>query len=236
MIETRLSDLDGGKLLDVATGRGDFLEYLIATLKSYSEAYGIDSSEEHISVARHNLGNDKIDFEVMDAGAMTFDSNSFDIVAVSNALHHMESVEPVLQEMKRVLKPDGIFIINEMFRDFQNEKQSVFVRAHNWWAAIDRIKGVVHNQTYRKEELLGFADWLGLQGIEMIENRDILMSSGDSPDEGWLIDKIDDYIRRIASDAQHADLLEQGKQIRRDVTSTGFAKPTELFILGHKAV
>jgi len=171
----------------------------------------------------------------MNASAMTFDSDSFDIVAVSNALHHMESVEPVLEEMKRVLKPDGIFIINEMFRDFQNEKQTVFVRAHHWWAAIDRVKGVVHNQTYRKEELLGFADWLGLQGIETIENSDVLLTPDDSIDEGWLIDRVDDYIPRIADDAQHTHLEEQGKQIRKDVTNIGSEKPTELFILGHKA-
>jgi SAM-dependent methyltransferase len=232
LIESRFSNLDGGRLLDVATGRGAFLEFLLKKLKSFDRATGIDSSEQNISIARYNLGDEKVAFEVMDARQMSFENASFDMVTISNALHHLEIVEPVLSEMIRVLRPGGTLIVNEMFRDYQDERQSVYVEAHNWWAAIDRTLGVVHNPTYLRDELIGFVEDLNLAEVDTIESRDELLDPNDALEASWLVDKIDEYVRKIEKDSEHFDLLKQGRRIRDDVLNIGFSKPTELMIFG----
>ncbi len=54
-------------------------------------------------------------------------------------LHHLSDKTKVIEEMKRVLKTNGIFIINEMFCDYQNEAQMSHVYVHHIGADIDRI-------------------------------------------------------------------------------------------------
>jgi ubiquinone/menaquinone biosynthesis C-methylase UbiE len=54
---------------------------------------------------------------------MEFESGSIDLVSLSNTLHHLPIKEKVLSGIKRVLKPRGIVLINEMICNNQSEKQ-----------------------------------------------------------------------------------------------------------------
>lgn len=49
-------------------------------------------------------------FSVQDATALLYAPETFDAVIISNALHIMPSPEKALEEIRRVLKPDGILI------------------------------------------------------------------------------------------------------------------------------
>lgn len=46
-------------------------------------------------------------------GVMPFDANSFDVIVCFMVLHHIPNVSMVLQEMFRVLKPDGYVLLRE---------------------------------------------------------------------------------------------------------------------------
>ena len=54
----------------------------------------------------------EIDFSIMDAHNLEFESNSFDLVFGRGILHHLE-LKSALHEVKRVLKNDGIIIFHE---------------------------------------------------------------------------------------------------------------------------
>jgi len=67
-------------------------------------------------------------FEIGKAEALPFEDDTFDVVTAITVLCFVEDAAIALQEMKRVLKPDGRLIIGELGR-------------YSIWAAIRRIKG-----------------------------------------------------------------------------------------------
>ena len=81
----------------------------------------------------------------MDAGYLEFEDDSFDTVCMSFSLHHLYDTGRVLAEMKRVLKPDEYFLVQEEFSDGeQNEAQRTHILEHHWGAEIDSLLGTVH--------------------------------------------------------------------------------------------
>jgi len=154
----RLKEVLEGKknarILDIGTGAGGFIHYISHLTNEFDEIIGIDTNERAIEAAKKNFNDTRINFSKMDALNMTFEENSFDIVCLSNSLHHLGDVEKTISEMERMLKPDGVLLFNEMFSDIENPKQLTHVIMHHFWAEIDRLNGVVHNETMARQEII----------------------------------------------------------------------------------
>ena len=102
-------------ILDVATGTGDFA---IAAMKlNPNKVIGIDISEKMLEYGRKKLKNKKLasTIELLrgDSEKMIFESNKFDALTVGFGVRNFENLEKGLEEMLRVLKPDGKAIILE---------------------------------------------------------------------------------------------------------------------------
>jgi demethylmenaquinone methyltransferase/2-methoxy-6-polyprenyl-1,4-benzoquinol methylase len=102
-------------VLDIATGTGD-LALLIAET-SAEKIIGLDISAGMLEVGRKkiasaNLSN-KIEMVLADSEAMPFDDNSFDAITVAFGIRNFEHLDLGLQEILRVLKPNGIFVVLE---------------------------------------------------------------------------------------------------------------------------
>jgi len=82
------------KLLDVGCGNGFFTFYF----DRICDAYGVDYSEKMLSM------NPVKKTFLMDASNLKFDDNSFDVVFCHALLHHVDKIDRVIQEMKRVSK------------------------------------------------------------------------------------------------------------------------------------
>ena len=96
--------------LDVGCGAGYSL------MKAYTEfdchIQGIDPEPGAHGVGRFTSGLWKERPIIKGiAESLPFDDSTFDVVYSSHVLEHVESEEKALQEMKRVLKPNGILII-----------------------------------------------------------------------------------------------------------------------------
>jgi len=95
------------KGLEVGCGVGtDFLQFLRAGV----DMYGIDLSEESVSLAKKRLslyGFDSNRLAVGDCEALTFQDNSFDFVYSWGVLHHTANIENAISEIWRVVKPGG---------------------------------------------------------------------------------------------------------------------------------
>lgn len=102
----------GKSVLDVATGTGSLAIELGKKAKS---VVAIDLSEKMLAVAERKSKSNNVSFRQMDASKMEFDDDTFDIVTISLGLHDMplEVRTKVLEESKRVLKPDGRLYILE---------------------------------------------------------------------------------------------------------------------------
>ena len=227
-----IGHISGGEVLDVATGSGGFVGFLLEGLKDYTEITGVDTNERGAAAfaeAFKELKN--IRFEKMDAGQMAYPDASFDTICIANSLHHMADLEAALAEMRRVLRPGGIFIILEMYRDGQTETQLTHVQLHHWWAAVDRTQGVVHNETYTRGEIADIVAGLGLQDAA---THDLNELEGDprDPEAGkQLNDIIDRYIQRAAG---HPDLQQRGEELRKRVQEIGFHSAASLLAIGKK--
>ena len=129
-LETRLGEIRGGRVLDVATGDGEFVALLAGHLQDYETIVGVDIDQNLLSEARRNLSSRRIRFRVADAMKLPFRDGSFDMVTMSDALHHLVDPDRGLREMARVLKPGGILLLQEMVSDGLTEAQQTIAELH----------------------------------------------------------------------------------------------------------
>ena len=103
------------KILDIATGTGDFA---IANLKlNPEEIVGIDISNGMLDVGRQKMIKRNVDHIVTmkqaDSEAIPFDEGYFDGLTVGFGVRNFENLEKGLSEMLRVLRPGGKAVILE---------------------------------------------------------------------------------------------------------------------------
>ena len=99
----------GKKVLEVGVGAGtDHLQWARAGAK----CYGIDLTNIAIETTRNHLSlyGFKSDLQRVDAEALPFDDEFFDLVYSWGVIHHAEYPERIVSEIRRVLKPQGCFI------------------------------------------------------------------------------------------------------------------------------
>jgi ubiquinone/menaquinone biosynthesis C-methylase UbiE len=152
-LKTILENLENVKVLDTATGGGGFLDILASYVQKPAQCVGVDQSTKAIEFARQKHAESIFTFEVMESENLLFEDEAFDVVGISNSLHHLSDVKKALSEMVRVLKPGGFLVVYEMISDNQNEKQMTHVLLHHFWAEIDSRLGIPHNETYTQEGL-----------------------------------------------------------------------------------
>ena len=93
--------------LDVGCGTGILLEYIS---NNNIFCYGIDLSENMINQARERLNN-KTNLIVGDVEKMPYEDNLFDCICCSSSFHHYPNPLKSLNEINRVLKNGGRFIL-----------------------------------------------------------------------------------------------------------------------------
>lgn len=77
---------------------------------------------------------------------LQFPTNSVDVV-FTNALDHAFDVERLIAEIKRVLNPNGLFIIEAM-RGSEEGKSPAFYESF-WWSKVDDIVSLLENSRFR---------------------------------------------------------------------------------------
>lgn len=141
-------------VLDVGCGSGDFIQVLHRVFGEKTQITGIDPTEEALQEARKRFDSPAISFLRMEGERMEFADAQFDVVTISFALHHLADVSKTLSEMKRVVKPDGWLIINEIISETQNPAQENQKQLHHLKSFSDKLNGISHRETYRSEEVL----------------------------------------------------------------------------------
>ncbi len=228
-------NLHGGKILDVATGTGRFADVLKEDLASYSEIIGIDTSERAQQAFQSHFDDPSIRFIQMDASTLDFPDASFDTVAINYSLHHLPDPSRVLNEMKRVLKPGGHFIVSEMYRDGQSETQMTHVLLHDWWAAVDTARGVCHNPTYPRAEIASMLQALGLVNLAFHDLVDLTDDPLAADTVAEIDGIIDQYVQeRIQGAPNEDDLRMQGEILRQRAHKIGFHGASVLVVVAQK--
>lgn len=227
-----LHRISAGRVLDACTGRGEFVDILVENLKDFSEIVAVDLSEKAGKALSDRYSRPDIRFMLMDAGRLDFRDGEFDTVCISNSLHHLTEVGQTLRELLRVLKPGGLFMVNEMVCDGQTETQLSHVLMHHWSARIDALCGITHNTTFERRQVMDVVAALGLEKWEAIE---YIFPDEDSPElRESLAAAIDRSAARLEGRPDPEGLREQGDTIRQRILQIGLSSATELLIMGIK--
>ncbi|MFA5358759.1 MAG: class I SAM-dependent methyltransferase [Patescibacteria group bacterium] len=97
----------GGLILDIGCGEGNFLNSM---KRNGWRTFGIDTSAVACEVATKKLGNDAVvlNKNLEDCG---FADNYFDVVTLWHVLEHIENPDRLLTEIRRILKPNGMLVV-----------------------------------------------------------------------------------------------------------------------------
>lgn len=102
-------EANNAEVLEVACGTGTFVE-LFQKLKSKSYK-GVDISGEMIRIAKDNNKHSNVSFEKISLeDSVEENQNKYDIIIASSFLHHLVDLEAGILQIKKMLKPEGIFI------------------------------------------------------------------------------------------------------------------------------
>lgn len=95
----------GSDVLDFGCGTGDIARHLLA--HGY-HVTGLDRSEEMIAICKERHAGSGLCFTChADPGSLPFPSASFDVVIASSVLEYVRELDPLLREIRRILRPGG---------------------------------------------------------------------------------------------------------------------------------
>jgi len=109
-----------GTLVDIGCGPGHLITAIAKSLPNL-RIVGVDISEEMLKVARNSLASSvldkRIEYRQGDVQKLPFEDNAIDFAVSTLSLHHWPDPDIALQEIYRVLRPEGQFLIFDLRRD-----------------------------------------------------------------------------------------------------------------------
>ena len=147
-------------VLELATGTGLIAKHIV-NAAAHIEA--TDASAEMIAEAKRDNHSAKLHFSAQDMFRLPYADKSFDAVIVSNALHIVLQPENALQEIKRVLKDEGILLaptFTHAGNSFTGTVRACFIQLagfplHSKWTSAEYLRFLSQNGwTVRKSAVL----------------------------------------------------------------------------------
>ncbi len=159
--ENMYSDLNTDmNVLELACGTGQ-LSFRVSEAVNTLEA--TDFSENMIKEVLKNKIPGNLHFSVQDATNLPYGPETFDAVVIANALHIMPCPEKALEEIKRVLKPEGLLFAPTFVQaEGKNSAwktrllEAVGFRTYHKWNAGDLLSFVSEHGFYPvKHKMIG---------------------------------------------------------------------------------
>ncbi len=170
LIERMGLDPNGLRVLDVGCGGGLLSERFAA---EGCEVIGIDQSLPTLAAARAHAESMQLSiaYSEGDAGALPFESASFDIVCCCDVLEHVDDPNTVVSKIARVLKPHGVFFFDTINRTLRSKLVAIKL-AQDWrfsrfipkdvhvWDKFIRpqeLTAILNRHDFHKTELAGLS-------------------------------------------------------------------------------
>lgn len=185
-LETKMiigAGISSGLALEIGPGPGCLgLEWLKKT--KGTNLNGLDISDDMIALARKNAVDyrltDRAEYFKGDASKMPFEDGHFDAVFTNGSLHEWAHPEDILNEIARVMKPGGIYVISDLRRDM--------IAPIKWFLRItlkpkEMRPGLITsiNASYTRSEIQVLLARTKLQGWHISKNPLGLVISGQKP-------------------------------------------------------
>ena len=99
----------GKVVLDIASGSGYGTKILAESAKF---VYGVDVNEIAVNYSRKNYSGKNIEYLVGDGESIPLSENSVDVVITFETIEHIKNYRKFLDEVARILRPDGLLIVS----------------------------------------------------------------------------------------------------------------------------
>jgi ubiquinone/menaquinone biosynthesis C-methylase UbiE len=156
LIIENINPKDGEKILDLGCGTGYYL-FLLSNLSLKLQLTGLDNDKRALEEAKASLSK-SISYILSDSHKLPFKNNTFDKIIASEVLEHLRDDQKAIQEVYRILKPGGVFVISTpsinypFFWDPINWLTQRILRTHIKSGFFSGI-WYGHVRLYKKEEL-----------------------------------------------------------------------------------
>jgi len=107
----RLNIKPGSTILDVGTGTGVFIPFLLAEIGKNGQIVALDFAEEMLREARAKAFNGSINYLHADVDSIPLGEEIFDAVVCYSSFPHFQDKPRALTEIKRVTKSGGKLLI-----------------------------------------------------------------------------------------------------------------------------
>jgi len=139
-------------VLDLASGEGYGSNLLARTAK---HVFGIDVDEQAVKHAQNKYIRPNLQFQI---GTITEvpvrGERLFDVVVCFEALEHVDDHQKLLSEVKRLLVPDGIFLVSTPNKTLYTDEPHFKNPFHVHELYFDEFKGLLENY-FRQVKFLG---------------------------------------------------------------------------------
>jgi ubiquinone/menaquinone biosynthesis C-methylase UbiE len=157
-MQALLDTLPNGRILDAACGTGRHTRYLVDLGHHVT---GLDPSAEMLREAIDKVPDAR--FVRGSVEAVPFATDSFDAAVCSLALTHLRGLEPAVQELARVVRPEGELMISDI------HPVAATTGAHSVVALPDGSYGVVRNNVHLHSHYLAAFLANGFQVVSCLE-------------------------------------------------------------------
>lgn len=143
------------QILDIGTGPGF---YAIILSRRGCRVTAVDFSEKMLEEAKRNAGDlaPRIRFLKMDAQALEFPDDSFDVIVTRNLTWNLQDPAGAYKEWKRVLRPGGVllnFDANWYAYLVDGEKAQAHLRDRENVRRLDMEDHDAYSDSFRMEEI-----------------------------------------------------------------------------------
>ena len=178
------SGINRGDALEIGPGPGYLgLEWLRDT--NGTTLTGLDISPNMIEIAKHNAAEyeltERVRYLLADASDMPFENDQFDCVFSSASLHEWAQPKLIMNEIARVLKPDGSYYITDLRRCMSNlwkwvvwflarpkEVRPYFIASVNESYMIKDVKNILRDTQLRNSSVSKALYGLAIKGQKIL--------------------------------------------------------------------
>jgi ubiquinone/menaquinone biosynthesis C-methylase UbiE len=146
----------GMQVLDLGCGPGAFTPFIARTVGEKGKVYALDIQADMLKQLERKLAKpenrDIKNVKLIEGNAyeLPFDDGSLDLVSMVTVLQEIPDRNKALVEVKRVLKPGGLFAVTELFPDPDYPWKSTTIKlGMGAGFVVDKISGNFFNYTVR---------------------------------------------------------------------------------------
>jgi len=149
------------EVLELASGPGTLSNRIADSCRHVTIT---DFSEKMIEEAEKNVIKKNVTFELADATRLQISNSSFDTIIIANALHIMPEPKKAIDEIKRVIKKDGLIICPIFTREkIEHKYKEYFLemlgfKTFNRWTNETYIRFLKENdlEIIKQDTIIGY--------------------------------------------------------------------------------